>query len=148
MLTYGYLIGPMKMRSLRHTLKMLPASWTPNLHQKEVKIFPYRYFGVCRSKGCKMTVLQTLRMVWIRSESNLGGLVRVGQGQETDFFLELLLWKLVTLLPFDLQTPKYIICVERSKSLWKIYLQFNRLVGFLGSILLSQSDFISIGLIY
>ena len=37
-------------------------------------------FGVCRSKGCKATGYQTLRLIQTQVNSNSSRLVRVGQG--------------------------------------------------------------------
>ena len=43
-------------------------------------------FGICRSKGCKITGNQTMRVIPPRYHSNSGQVVRLGPGRMADFF--------------------------------------------------------------
>ena len=62
--------------------------------------------SLCRSKGSKVTVSQTLKMIpspWTRLRAEL---VWFDSGRAAEFFPNLQLWQLVTLQPFDLERPK------------------------------------------
>ena len=68
------------------------------------------------------------------------GSSRAGAKRYLDFFIRPPTLKLVSLKPFDLQTPYYLY--GKKSTPLKICHQFNRLACFLGFILLSQSDLI------
>ena len=45
-------------------------------------------FGICRSKGCKITGHQTLRVIWLWYPSESGRVVGLGPGPRGRLFLE------------------------------------------------------------
>ena len=61
--------------------------------------------NLCWSKGCKVTVCQTSRLILLSMSRTWVARLWFDYGWAAEFFSNLKLWQFVTLQPFDLQTP-------------------------------------------
>ena len=79
------------------------SSWSETMLMRGFKSFQRGTVDLCRSKGCKVKVHQTLRMILLSKYQTLAAFVRCLVGRLAEFFSSLQLWQLVTLESFDLQ---------------------------------------------
>ena len=87
----------------RYNIFCTMSSWSENMLMRGFKSFQRGTVDLCRSKGCKVKVHQTLRMILLSKYQTLAAHVRCLVGRVAGFYSSLQLWQLVTLESFDLQ---------------------------------------------
>ena len=72
---------------------------------KRSRSFHRGIVDLCRSKGCKVVVCQTLKMILLSGSQTPASLEWSDSGRMAEFFSNLQLWQLITLQPFEPQRP-------------------------------------------
>ena len=90
LLTYGYLISPMEMRSLweaKPTFKILLDSWTFDTVGKEIRSFNAENLGSVCQRAAKLPAIKLWEWFDPRQTRIWADWFEWGQGQAADFFL-------------------------------------------------------------
>ena len=125
---------------------MLPVLWTKFTFLKRSRSFQRGTVSLNRSKGCKVMIHQTLRMIPSSGTLSRATIVWCLVGRAADFFSDFQIWQLIILQTSDLQRPT--VPVWRALSPFKTYFWFISLAAHLRLVWLSPSNPISIVVIY
>ena len=92
---------------VKTTLKMLLASWFLVCFFKKFRCFNAENLGSVGQWAAKLPAIKLSEWLDRDRESNPSRLADWGRGRLADLSWDLQLWQLVTLQPFDLQTPNF-----------------------------------------